>query len=123
MKNITLKWNSKTKKTLSILPSKIVEDIALETLNRASPTIPMSSALARNSTRGRLRRETVAMGVQNNGNIYFLESPTYYSKYVYNMNNATTNWSTPGTQSKWFDMTWTKDGKSITNNAVERNRL
>lgn len=46
MKNITLKWNSKTKKTLSILPSKIVEDIALETLNRASPTIPMSSALA-----------------------------------------------------------------------------
>ena len=72
MKNITLKWNLKIKRTLSTLPSKIVEDIALEILNRTSPTIPMSSALTRNSTRGRLRRETVAMGVQKNGNIYFL---------------------------------------------------
>lgn len=123
MKNITLKWNLKTKKTLSMLPSRIVENIALETLNRTTPTIPMSSALERNLTRGRLRRETVAMGVQNDGNIYFLESPIYYSKFVYNMNNSTTNWSTPGTQSKWFDMTWKKEGKSITNNVVERNRL
>ena len=60
-----LKWNNQTRKLLKELPSKIVQEIALETLNVTYPTIPMSSALVHNNNRGRLRRETVAKGVQS----------------------------------------------------------
>ena len=120
---VDLKWNRQTKKLLETLPDKIVQEIALETLNLTAPIIPMSSALERNLTRGRLRRETVASGVQKNNNTYYLESPTYYANYVYNFNDSTTNWSTPNTHSKWFERTWQKQGKLITDRTVERNKL
>lgn len=120
---VDLKWNRQTKKLLETLPDKIVQEIALETLNLTAPIIPMSSALERNLTRGRLRRETVATGVQKNGKTYYLESPTYYANYVYNFNDSTTNWSTPDTHSKWFERTWQKQGKLITDRTVERNKL
>lgn len=116
-------WEKKAQKELQKMPDKVIETIARETLNRTYPTIPMSSALDGNVNRGRLRRETIAKGVQKNSNTYYLESPTYYSNYVYNMNNTTTNWSTPGTNSQWFKRTWDKQGKSIFSNAVERNKL
>lgn len=121
--NVKVKINPRTKSTLLKLPDKIVQTVALETLNKATPTIPMSSALERNKTRGRLRRETVAKGVQKNGKKYFLESPTYYSNYVYNMNDATTKWSTPNTHSEWFLRTWKKEGKTITESSVRRHKL
>lgn len=120
---VELKWNRQTKKLLETLPDKIIREIALETLNLTTPTIPMSSALERNLTRGRLRRETVASGVQKNNNTYYLESPTYYANYVYNFNDSTTNWSTPNTHSKWFERTWQKQGNLIVDRAVERNKL
>lgn len=120
---VDLKWNRQTKKLLETLPDKIVQEIALETLNLTAPIIPMSSALERNLTRGRLRRETVASGVQKNNNTYYLESPTYYANYVYNFNDSTTNWSTPNTHSKWFERSWQKQGKLITDRTVERNKL
>lgn len=120
---VDLKWNRQTKKLLETLPDKIVQEIALETLNLTAPIIPMSSALERNLTRGRLRRETVASGVQKNGKTYYLESPTYYANYVYNFNDSTTNWSTPDTHSKWFERTWQKQGKLITDRTIERNKL
>lgn len=120
---VDLKWNRQTKKLLETLPDKIVQEIALETLNLTAPIIPMSSALERNLTRGRLRRETVATGVQKNGKTYYLESPTYYANYVYNFNDSTTNWSTPNTHSKWFERTWQKQGNLIVDRTVERNKL
>ena len=120
---VDLKWNRQTKKLLETLPDKIVQEIALETLNLTAPIIPMSSALERNLTRGRLRRETVASGVQKNNNTYYLESPTYYANYVYNFNDSTTNWSTTNTHSKWFERSWQKQGKLITDRTVERNKL
>lgn len=120
---VELKWNRQTKKLLETLPDKIVQEIALETLNLTAPIIPMSSALERNLTRGRLRRETVATGVQKNGKTYYLESPTYYANYVYNFNDSTTNWSTPNTHSKWFERTWQKQGNLIVDRTVERNKL
>lgn len=123
IQNIKVKFNPRTKSTLLKLPDKIVQSIALETLNKTTPTIPMSSALEHNSTRGRLRRETVAKGVQKNGKRYFLESPTYYARFVNNMNDATTNWSTPNTHSEWFLKTWKKEGKTITESSVRRYKL
>ena len=118
-----LKWNKQTKRLLENTPDKIVQNIAFETLNLTAPIIPMSSALERNLTRGRLRRETVAACVKKSGNYYYLESPTFYANYVYNFNDATTNWSTPDTHSHWFDLTWEKQGKLITDRVIERNKL
>lgn len=118
-----LKWNKQTKRLLENTPDKIVQNIAFETLNLTAPIIPVSSALERNLTRGRLRRETVAAGVKKSGNYYYLESPTFYANYVYNFNDATTNWSTPDTHSHWFDLTWEKQGKLITDRVIERNKL
>lgn len=118
-----LKWNNQTRKLLKELPSKIVQEIALETLNVTYPTIPMSSALVHNNNRGRLRRETVAKGVQKEGEKFYLESPSPYSPYVYNFNDTTTNWSTPGTHSEWFDRTWEKQGNAISTRVLERNKL
>lgn len=123
MSQIRVNWNRATQSKLKSLPKKIVEEIATDTLSKAYPTIPMSSALERNATRGRLRRETVAKGVQSNGDVVFLESPSYYANYVWNMNDSKTNWSTPGTGSKWFEKAWKKQGNSIMKSAVERNKL
>lgn len=123
MAKTEVKWILSTKHKLEQLPKKVVEQIATDTLSRAYPTIPMASALERNVTRGRLRRETLAKGVQTKGTVYYLESPTYYANYVYNMNDTKTNWSTPGTGSKWFEKTWKKYGKQIAQNAIERNKL
>ena len=105
MSRIKVNWNRATQSKLKVLPKKIVEEIATDTLGKTYPTIPMSSALNRNATRGRLRRDTVAKGVQSNGNVVFLESPSFYANYVWNMNDSKTNWSTPGTGSKWFEKT------------------
>lgn len=116
-------WNKSVQKELQNIPDKIVQSVARETLNRTYPTIPMSSALDRNANRGRLRRETVAKGVQKKNTSYYLESPTYYANYVYNFKDNETNWSTPGTNSQWFVKTWNKQGKSILSSAVERNKL
>ena len=123
MSNIRVDWKKEIQKKLWELPKKIVEEIATDTLGKTYPTIPMSSALNRNATRGRLRRDTVAKGVQSNGNVVFLESPSFYANYVWNMNDSKTNWSTPGTGSKWFEKTWKKQGSSIMKSAVERNKL
>lgn len=123
MSRIKVNWNRATRSKLKVLPKKIVEEIATDTLGKTYPTIPMSSALERNATRGRLRRDTVAKGVQSNGNVVFLESPSYYASFVWNMNDSKTNWSTPGTGSKWFEKTWKKQGNSIMKSAVERNKL
>ena len=123
MSQIRVNWNRATQSKLKSLPKKIVEEIATDTLSKTYPAIPMSSALERNATRGRLRRETVAKGVQSNGDVVFLESPSYYASFVWNMNNSKTNWSTPGTGSKWFEKTWKKQGNSIMKSAVERNKL
>ena len=120
---VEFKWNRQTKKLLETLPDKIVREVALETLNLTAPIIPMSSPLERNLTRGRLRRETVASGVQKSGKTYYLESPTYYANYVYNFNDSTTNWSTPSTHSHWFERTWQKQGNLIVDRTVERNKL
>lgn len=123
MSSIKVNWKKETKKSLWELPKKVVEEIATDTLSKTYPVIPMSSALTRNSNRGRLRRETVAKGVQSNNDIVYLESPTFYANYVWNMNNAKTNWSTPGTASKWFEKVWKTQGNSILKSAVERNKL
>lgn len=123
MSQIRVNWNRATQSKLKSLPKKIVEEIATDTLSKTYPMIPMSSALERNATRGRLRRDTIAKGVQSNGDVVFLESPSYYANYVWNMNDSKTNWSTPGTGSKWFEKTWKKQGNSIMKSAVERNKL
>lgn len=123
MSFVKIKWNKATQKKLATLPKKIIEEVATDLLGKSYPTIPMSSALERNANRGRLRRETVAKGVQSKGNIVFLESPTFYASFVWDMNDSKTNWSTPGTGSEWFEKTWQKQGNSITKSAIERNKL
>ena len=120
---VKLKWNNKTRKLLKELPSKIVQEIALETLNITYPTIPMSSVMVHNNNRGRLRRETITKGVQNEGKKFYLESPSPYAPFVYNFNDTTTNWSTPNTHSEWFDRTWKKQGNVISTRVIERNKL
>lgn len=65
----------------------------------------------------------MSYGVQKEADGYSIGSETSYAKYVYNMNNNTTNWTTPGTESGWYKNTWKRNGKSITMEAIERNML
>ena len=48
---------------------------------------------------------------------------TDYAKYVWQMPNESTNWSTPGTASEWYKRYWNKSGKSVVNTVLERNKL
>jgi hypothetical protein len=118
MSNVKVVWNEATRKYLDQVDDKVVYDVARMTLDLTYNHIPMSTKV--NS--GRLRLSTTAYGVQKDQEGYSLASETNYAARVYNMDNATTHWSTPGTNSQWFKDTWKKNANTIWKQAIERNK-
>ena len=108
--------NLKTERNLERLPDEVLKAVALQTLDFAYPTIPLSDR--KNS--GKLRLTSKEHGAQKGYGGYYIGSFTDYASYVWNMDNDRTHWTTKGTGSQWYARTLKKHGKTILNNAVNK---
>ena len=113
--SVELKLNKGTLEKIENLPDKVVYKIARKTLDYTNPHIPMSRGLP---TSGQLRRDTMAYGVRGSNGDYYIGSPTRYANRVWNLNDQTTNWTTPQTHSKWFLYALKRYQKSIVDNSI-----
>jgi hypothetical protein len=114
---IDVKLNQKTFNKIQNAPDKIIYSVASNTLHRSYPTIPMSNE----KYKGQLRRSSMAYGVRGSNANYKIGSQTNYAKYVWVMNNETTNWTTPGTGSKWYINYLKKHGKQLIAESIKEN--
>lgn len=115
----TVELNKDTLKKLNKLPSEILYSVARQTLDLTYPTIPLSDRV----NRGRLRSSSMAYGVkQHSDNDFSIGSETDYASYVWVMNNETTHWTTPGTQSAWYERVYKEKGESILHNAINETK-
>ncbi len=112
---ISLKWKSGAKEKILNAPSTIMYGVARMTLDMTYPTIPMKS--------GEMRRSSMSAGVRSNNNEYWIGSYTRYATRVYNLNDSTTNWTTPGTNSQWYKKVWNSKKNLIIDTIVEREKL
>ena len=112
---VELKWNPKVKKGLKNIPDDILYLVAKQTLDMSVPSIPMST---KKNTSGTLRRSSIAGGVRGSSGDFYIGSYTKYAKYVWNMENV--NWTTPGTNNKWYARTLKKHKATIVNNAINK---
>lgn len=115
---VKVSWKKGAKEKLLTRGDVITKDVARQTLDRTYPTIP----LAKTVNSGRLRLSSMSGGVKGSDGNYYIGSYTSYAKYVWVMGSGT-NWSTPGTNGKWYAITWLKEGTSILKNSIERNWL
>lgn len=109
--SVDFKWNKSTKQKILNQSPKTMYAIARQLLDMTLPTIPYGKT-------GDLRKTSMSAGVRNAGKKYYIGSFTNYAKAVYTMSDNT-NWTTPGTNNKWFDKMW-KLKKSIILNTVEK---
>lgn len=93
---------------------KIIYAVAKETLNQSRTTIPMRT--------GALRRSSITAGVKGSNLDYYIGSYTSYASRVWNFPDST-NWTTPGTNNRWYERVLREKGQLITKTAVERNKL
>lgn len=114
---IDVKLNQKTFNKIQNAPDKIIYSVASNTLHRSYPTIPLSNR----KYKGQLRRSSMTYGVRGSNAIYKIGSDTNYAKYVWVMNNETTNWTTPGTGSKWYINYLKKHGKQLIAESIKEN--
>ena len=115
----TTELNKKTFKILDDFPSNVLYSVARQTLDLSYQTIPLSDRV----NRGRLRSSSMAYGVkQHTSNDYSIGSDTEYAKYVWLMNNETTNWTTTGTGSEWYKRCFKEKGESILHNAINETK-
>lgn len=114
-----IKWNEKAKKGLETIPQEILFSVAKQTLDFSIPIIPMSNEVNHSGT---LRRSSGRgeSGVHVLKNGCFIGSFTDYASYVWNMNDDTTNWTTPNTHSQWFARTLKEKEKIILDNAINQ---
>lgn len=116
MKKVEVKWNRTAKKEITeTTPNRIVYECARRLLDMSYITIPKDS--------GKMRLTSTSRGVFTEGKGYAIGSFTDYAKFVWNLPEKRTHWSTPGTTSKWYARYWERYGESIFKNAVERNNL
>lgn len=115
---VEAKWYGGKKKELLDLPNKVMYSVARQTLDLTYPHIPLATYV----NAGKLRQSSISAGVRGDNGNYYIGSYTDYAKYVWKM-GAGTNWSTPGTYGKWYEEVWKKQGKQITTQAIERNKL
>lgn len=110
--------NTKTQAGLKVIPDRVIFTIARMTLDTARDTdiIPMSPPGTK--TRGQLRRTSMAGGVRGSNGNYYIGSYTSYASYVWNMEGV--NWTTPGTDNKWYTRTLKRHGQTITQNAINK---
>lgn len=109
--------NVLTEQKLRRIPDDVVYKVAKITLDMSIPSIPMSIGLP---TSGTLRRTSVQGGVRSYENGYCIGSYTQYASRVWNLDDNTTNWSTPGTHSQWYARTLKEKGKVILENAINQ---
>ena len=110
-----LQLNPKVIKGLKRIPDDSLYLMAKQTLDLSQPTIPMSKT---KNHAGTLRRATASGGVRGGSGDYYIGSYTNYARYVWNMEGV--NWTTPGTNNKWFARTLKKDQATIINNAINQ---
>lgn len=115
--NIEVKLNQKIFNKIQNAPDKIVYSVASNTLHRSYPTIPMS----KKKNNGHLRERSMDYGVRGGNATYKIGSDTSYAKYVWVMNNETTNWTTQGTGSQWYINYLKKHGKQLIAESIKEN--
>ena len=112
--SVEIKIDPKLQSNLTQHCDKMILDIARDTLNQSRTTIPMRT--------GAMRRSSITSGVKGSNLDYHIGSYTSYASRVWNFPEGT-NWTTPGTNNKWYERVWRSKGQLITKNAVERNKL
>ena len=112
-----VKWNDKTLNSLKRIPDEVLYNVARQTLDMSVNIIPKSVGKA---TSGNLRRTSLIGAVRGGNGDYYIGSYTNYAKRVWNMNDTTTNWSTPNTHSQWYARTLKNYGSVIINNAINK---
>ena len=110
-----LKWNPRVKKGLKQVPDTVLWHVAKQTLDMSVPMIPMSNT---KNHAGTLRRASISGGVRGGSGDYYIGSYTEYASYVWKMTGV--QWTTPGTNNKWFERTLKKHSKTIVDNAVHK---
>lgn len=113
--SVEFKWNPKVQNGLKKIPDDILYEIAKQTLDLSDTMIPMSNI---KDHAGTLRKATASGGVRGGNGDYYIGSYTKYAKHVWNMENV--NWTTPGTNNKWFARTLKKHSSTIINNAINK---
>lgn len=116
---ISINLNKETMGMLKNLPDSVIKQVARMTLDLSYNIIPLSH----NKNNGELRRSSMAYGVQGGNGDYTIGSITSYALYVWNKDANRTNWSTPGTTSKWYETTFKRKGKIIVATAIMTNYL
>ena len=111
---VTYYPNEATQKKLKKLPSEILREFARAILNDSSNIIPFRT--------GKMWRRTMLAGVKEDSDGVYIESPVWYANYVWNM-GASTNWTTPGTTSRWFQVAMDRYGDSELEMVVGRNQI
>ena len=109
--------NQRTMNGLKRLPDRVLYTVAEQVLSMSETLTPMSPAGTK--TRGQLRRTSQAGGVRGGNGSYYIGSYTSYASYVWNMPDST-NWTTGGTNNKWFTRTLKRHKATITDNAINR---
>jgi hypothetical protein len=109
--SVEFKWNPKTKSGLQRIPDEILYTCAKQTLDLSQPLIPRKT--------GRMRTATASGGVRGGNGDYYIGSYTGYASYVWVMPESV-NWTTPGTNNKWFARTLKRHSSTILNNAVNQ---
>lgn len=110
--NVEFKPNVKTQNGLKKVPDVVLYTIAREVLDMSQTIIPKD--------KGKLRSSSMSAGVRGVPGDYYIGSYTDYASYVWQMPDATTNWTEPGTHSQWYIRTMKEKGEVIINNAVNR---
>lgn len=116
--DVTFRWYAGAEKKFEDVHDVIMYHVARLTLDRTYPKIPLSNQVGS----GKLRTSSMAYGVQGSNKEYTLGSPVSYAKYVWNM-GPNTRWTTPGTNSKWFERTWKEIGKNLLSVSVKNDGL
>lgn len=112
--NVKLELDPRLNQNLTQRADKMIFAIASDTLKASETTIPMRT--------GKMRKSSMTAGVKGSNMNYYIGSYTSYASSVWNFPDNT-NWTTPGTNNRWFERVWKEKGALIQKNAIERNKL
>ena len=112
--SVKVKLEPKLEENLTFREDRIMYEIASETLKATELGIPLRT--------GKMRTSSMNSGVKGSNKKYYIGSYTSYAKYVWKM-DENVNWTTPGTNNRWFERTWKNAGERITKYVIERNKL
>lgn len=115
--SVEVQINKKVEMGLKKIPDIAMYNMARATLDMSYTHIP-KSALPRHA--GTLRNTTMARAVRGSNGDYYLTSPTNYALRVWNLPDGSTNWTTSGTHSKWFEWTLKQYQKQIEDASINR---